>query len=141
MQKVFVSYKHDDIDAFNDIKSLNQNPNNEVKFIDWSLSEPVYNSYGHVNRRPPFDPYSNSVNNKIITLLEQADKMLVLIGQNTHSSLWVEWEVKTFRKHHNDRDILLMSIKGANHDGIPHAAIGLEVHPWDTYILNKFVKR
>jgi len=140
MKKVFVSYDHDDIDAFNGIKSLNQNPNNGVEFIDWSLSEPVLNPYGHINKRPPSDPYSNSVNNKIISLLEQADKMLVLIGQDTHSSLWVQWEIETFRKRHSDRDILLMGIKGPADYGVPRTAKELKYHTWNMNTLEKFVQ-
>jgi len=130
MKKVFVSYDHDNVQSCNDLRSINLNPNNDVKFFDGSLSEPVYNTHGHVNRRPPFNPDSNPVNNKILDLLKEADKMLVLIGQDTHSSLWVNWEIKQFRKNNSDNDIVLMRCAGNDNGGIPQAAQGLRIHDW-----------
>jgi hypothetical protein len=138
--KVFVSYDHDDFQSFNDLKSINMNPNNAVKFTDWSLSEPVYNEHGHVNRRPPFDPYSDSVNDKILGLLSTADKMLVLIGQDTHSSLWVDWEIKQFRKNNSDNDVLLMRCVNNYNGGVPPQAKGLTVHDWSISLLQKWLR-
>ncbi len=140
MKKVFVSYDHDDVQSFYDLKSINMNPNNDVKFIDWSLLEPVYNAYGHVNRRPPFDPDSNSVNNKILDLLNEADKMLVLVGQDTHSSLWVNWEIKQFWKKNSDNDILLMRCLGNCNGGVPQEAQGLTMHDWSTVRLQGWLR-
>jgi len=140
VKKVFLSYKHDDRKYLNDIKAIRLNPNSRVEFIDWSLSEPVLNSYGHINRRPPFDPYSNSVNNKIFSLISEADKMLVLIGNNTHSSEWVQWEIKTFRKIKSDSDILLMRTKGDFYSGCPPIAQDLAVLDWSIDRLMNFIE-
>jgi len=141
VKKVFISYKHDDERHFNNIKAINGNSNNRIDFLNWSLSEPVNNPYGHVNRRSPFDLYSNPVNNKVHTLLSIADKMLVLIGSNTHSSKWVDWEIKTFRKLKGDFHTLLMRVKDDCNSGCPSAAGGLPIVNWDMDKLREFIEK
>lgn len=140
MVKVFISYKHDDQESKNAVDSIRQNLNNSIHFYDTSLQEPVCNSYGDINRRSPHDVASNLVNDEILKLIKESDKFLALIGENTHSSEWVNWEVKQFRKLKPDNNILLMRIPQGIRGGLPLAAEGLKVYDWNMGVLEKFTR-
>jgi len=142
MINVFMSYKHDDNESVNAVRSIRQNPNNTLQFIDRSLAEPVLNAYGDINRRSPHDMASNTVNHAILDLLRKSDKLLVLIGKNTHSSEWVNWEIKQFRKIQSQRatnNILLMRVPHDESSGKPSAASDLKFYNWHMNTLKTFL--
>jgi MTH538 TIR-like domain (DUF1863) len=69
---VFVSYDHNDQSQVNGFKALKFNPNHPLDFHDHSLNEPATDRSGKFDR---------------------ASKLVVLIGNNTHQSAWVDWEI------------------------------------------------
>lgn len=97
MRSAFISYNHRNHEDLNIIRAVNQNPNNPLNFIDRSLKRPVLNEHGHINKKLPNDPKSKDVRDEIEKLLHGSSKLLVLMGQNTHSCEWVKWEIDTFR--------------------------------------------
>lgn len=130
MSTIFISYSHSDQAYINDLKAVRLNHNNQLSFYDNSLPEPIYNGQGHVNRRPPSDPVSQPVKDEIKKLLQQSNKLLVILGDDTHSKLWVEWEIKEFSQMHWNPDILLMNTP-SSFAGAPTIANNHTVHRWD----------
>ena len=136
---MFISYDHDDQCFLNDIKSIQFNRNNPVSFIDRSLVEPVRNEYGHVNRRMPFDPASKAVRSLIHRQLNDSSKLLVLIGRDTHSSKWVQWEIETFKGLKTRPDILVMRVKGNEYAGGPSNTAGHPIKNWNVSDLENWL--
>lgn len=93
---VFVSYDHDDQKQVTGFKSLISNPNHPLDFRDHSLKEPVTNQAGKPIKYLPSDPRSKPVRDEIVKKFERSSKLVVLIGDDTYKSEWVEWEINTF---------------------------------------------
>lgn len=140
MKTVFISYDHDDQNAKKDIDSIRLNNNNLIKFNDNSLSSPVYNDYGHVNRRMPSDYASEKVCSKINDLLFDSSKLLVLIGKDTHSSEWVKWEIDRFKLIKTKPDILFMRIKNDLYSGLPNNVHDYDIRNWNILELISWLK-
>lgn len=141
MTSVFISHNHKDNLYIDAIKSTVKNPNHELYFHNNSLAKPVYNSYGHINRRPPSDPLSTPVKNEINKLLSTTDKLLVLLGNDTHSKEWVTWEIKSFVSKNGWGEILLMRTPDNIRGGAPEIANHLHVHDWNMDELSKWIFR
>ena len=140
MKTVFISYDHDDQNTKRDVDSIRLNSNNLVAFHDNSLSEPVHNAFGHVNRRMPSDHASENVRSTIEKLLVESSKLLVLIGRDTHSSEWVKWEIDTFRSIKRNPDVLFMRVKNDFHSGLPSNARYYEIQNWDLSKLKDWLR-
>lgn len=138
MKKVFISYKHDDRGYVDQVISVSRNPNSPLEFDDHSLAEAVLNEHGHVNRRPPSDFASTPVKQEIQKRLKQADKLVVIIGENTHSSEWVKWEMDTFSNFRGARNILMMRHQYST-GGAPAGYSNYEIQDWNTRYLNQWV--
>lgn len=137
MSNVFISYSHTDQSYINDIKGVRINPNHMLGFKDMSLSDPIFNEYGHVNRRSPYDDYSAPVRKEIEALLRNSDKLLVLIGNDTHSKQWIEWEISVFKRLHGNRNILVMRTPNNYRGGTPPILHSELVRDWDlNYVAN-----
>lgn len=139
MSAIFISYSHSDQAYINDLKSVRLNRNHGLNFNDNSLSEPIYNGQGHVNRRPPSDPMSQPVRDEIKKLLHKSNKLLVILGNDTHSKLWVEWEIKEFNQMHWNPEMLLMNTPNA-FGGAPTIANNQKIHGWDLDLISKWVR-
>jgi hypothetical protein len=145
---VFVSFDHDDQQQVGAFKLLKHNPNHPLEFQDHSLKEPVLGSSGKPIKYPPNDPRSKPVRDAITKKLERASKLVVLIGDNTHNSDWVAWEINTFYDMKEDisgentwKRIRGMKLKGANGAIIP-AALGnrsTKVLDWDPETLDNWL--
>lgn len=138
MKKVFISYKHDDDRYVNDVRSIRSNSNHPLSFNDRSLEEAILNEYGDINRRSPADAASLPVQDKIQQRLQDSDKLVVLIGDNTHSSLWVQWEMDTFRKFRGERNILMMRLPYSN-GGVPSGYKSYDIRDWDLRYLSDWI--
>ena len=138
---VFISYAGENYEILHDVRSAASNPNNLITFADRSLAEPVRNSYGDINRRPPSDPASEPVKRKIRELLQEAGKLLVLVGTNTHSHEWVLWEIETFLQMHNDRSrVLFMRVPGDCYSGMPQELSEFDIHDWNTNTIARWLQ-
>jgi hypothetical protein len=144
MKRIFISHKHSDSNYVKAINDINKNPENNLMFCNKSLPEPIYNEYNYVNRRPPHDPASKPVKKAISTLLNTSDKLLILIGKDTHSSLWVDWEVQAFCSKHGKKQIRLMRIKNNTTASLPkniNAIKDLPIHNWNLKELTEWAKK
>jgi MTH538 TIR-like domain (DUF1863) len=145
---VFISYDHDDQKQVGAFKLLKYNPNHPLDFQDHSLKHPVLGASGKPLKYPPTDPQSKPVRDAIKTKFGRASKLVVLIGDVTYKSDWVEWEVRTFYSIKEEmsgkktwKRIRGMKLKGSNSATIP-AALGdrsTEVLTWDPEALDKWL--
>jgi len=93
---IFVGFDHDDQKQVGGFKMLKKNPKHPLDFRDHSLKEPVTDKSGKPIKYAPSDPKSKPVRDEIKKKFENASKLVVLIGDDTYKSDWVEWEINTF---------------------------------------------
>ena len=124
----FVSYDHADQKQVAGFRLLKSNPNHPLDFRDHSLKEPVADRSGKPITYLPSDSRSKPVRDEIIKKFQNASKLVVLIGDDTHNSEWVEWEINTFfqmkqplSKDKTWRRIRGMKLKGCDNVTMPAA--------------------
>lgn len=139
MEKLFVSYIHEDDKHIELLRSIKNNDNNRISFNDRSLAKPILNEHGHVNKKLPSDPKSEPVRNCIKHLLRKSNRMLVLIGKDTHSSEWVKWEIETFFKLKQQPNILLMRVPYEHFAGSPACVKDLPLVNWNVDFLKEWI--
>lgn len=142
--RIFLSFDHDDADQVNGLRGLLANPNHELTGDDRSLKQPVTNESGQPIKLPPTDPRAEKVRTKIRDLMDQASRLVVLVGRNTHSSLWCNWEIEEWvQRKGTAANIYAMHLKDSR--GGPPAAlakVGVStVHPWDPDALARWLDR
>src|SRR3972149_5369275 len=125
---VFVSYDHDDQKQVGGFKLLKNNPKHPLDFHDHSLKEPVTDRTGKPIKHPPSDARSKPVRDEILKKFDKCSKLVVLIGDNTYDSAWVEWEFNAFFKMKKElsgentwKRIRGMTLKGSEKASIPSA--------------------
>lgn len=137
---VFISFDHDDEKQVGGLRAAISNPNNAITFLDRSLKAPVKDSYGSPIVVPPSDIRATRVKSEISSLMNESSKMVVLIGRNTHSSLWVQWEIDNFRRTKGSSGrILCMRLRGDYTSGAPNNAGGISVVNWDLDYLKNWI--
>ena len=147
---VFVSYDHDDQKQASAFKLMKQNPNHPLDFQDHSLKDPVLGPSGKPIKHPPSDARSKPVRDAIKKKFERASKLVVLIGDNTHDSAWVDWEINTFialkeqlSGENTWKRIRGMRLKGSDNATIP-SALGnrsTKVLAWDPEAPDKWLEQ
>jgi hypothetical protein len=144
----FVSYDHDDQKQVSGFKLLKNNPKHPLDFQDHSLKDAVRDRSGKPISYPPSDARSKPVRDEIIRKFENASKLVVLIGDNTHKSDWVEWEINKFyemkQKLCGDKTwkrIRGMTLKGSEKASTPTALGGrsTKILQWDPEALDKWL--
>jgi hypothetical protein len=145
---IFVSYDHDDQKQIGAFRLLKHNPNHPLDFQDHSLKDPILGASGKPLKYQPSDARSKPVRDAIKKKFERASKLVVLIGDDTHNSAWVEWEIDTFytMKEKISRDktwkrIRGMTLKGSAGATVP-AALGArstKVLAWDPEALDNWL--
>ncbi len=146
---VFVSYDHDDQNQVNGFKLLKHNPNHPLEFNDHSLREPVTDRSGKPIKYPPSDSRSKPVRDEIIRKFDSASKLVVLIGDSTYTSAWVDWEVKMFHdmkfnlsQENTWKRIRGMKLKGSENARMPDALMNgrsTRELTWDPEALDKWL--
>ena len=146
---VFVGYDHDDQNQVNGFKAIKYNPNHPLDFHDHSLKEAVVDRTGRPIKYPPSDPRSQKVRDEIKAKFDRASKLVVLIGDRTHASEWVDWEVRTFYDmkrplsgENTWKRIRGMKLKGSDNAAMPNALMnGRSTMPlnWDPEALDKWL--
>lgn len=144
----FVSYDHDDSKQVAGFKLLKTNPKHPLEFRDHSLKEPVKDKSGRPITYPPSDPRSKPVRDEILSKFANCSKLVVLIGDDTHDSDWVEWEINSFfalkKKLSGDstwKRIRGMKLKGSDDATVPAALNeqSTKVMTWDPESLDKWL--
>jgi len=147
---IFVSYDHDDQKQIGGFKLLKHNPNHLLEFQDHSLKDPILGVSGKPLKYPPTDPRSKPVRDAIRKKFDRASKLVVLIGDDTHTSEWVDWEIETFYTMKEEisgaktwKRIRGMTLKGSENATVPSGLGGrsTEVLPWDPEKLDKWLDK
>lgn len=82
-RNVFISFSMKDIDEVNLVRAHAKNENSDIEFNDRSVREP-YNS-----------ERAEYIRSRLKDRINQSSTTVVYVSENTASSSWVEWEVKT----------------------------------------------
>lgn len=146
---IFISFDHDDQKQVAGFKLLKNNPKYPLDFRDHSLKEPVSDRSGKPIKYPPSDPRSKPVRDEIKKKFENASKLVVLIGGETHNSDWVAWEINTFIQMKEPisgektwKRIRGMKLKGYDNAAMPSALMNgrsTKELAWDPEALDKWL--
>lgn len=145
----FISYDHDDQSQVAGFKLLKNNPNHPLDFQDHSLKDAVRDRSGKPIKFPPSDTRSKPVRDEIIRKFDRASKLVVLIGDDTHNSEWVNWEINTFYEmkekvsgENTWKRIRGMTLKGSEQATAPSALYNgrsTKWLAWDPEALDKWL--
>jgi hypothetical protein len=146
---VFVSFDHDDQRQVGGFKLLKNNPNRPLDFQDHSLKDAVRDRSGRPIKYPPSDARSKPVRDAILAKFDRASKLVVLIGDDTHASEWVDWEINAFyslkqplSKENTWKRIRGMTLKGSEQAIVPNALYNgrsTQWLAWDPEALDKWL--
>jgi len=127
----FISFDHDNQQQVAGFRLLKNNPKHPLDFQDHSLKDAVRDSSGKPITYPPSDARSKAVRDEIKRKFDRASKLVVLIGDDTHNSDWVDWEINTFYEmkkkvsgENTWKRIRGMKLKGSSNATIPKALGG-----------------
>lgn len=133
----FISYDHDDQLQVAGFKLLKNNPNHPLDFQDHSLKDAVRDRSGKPIKYPPSDVRSKPVRDEIKRKFNRTSKLVVLIGDSTYNSDWVEWEIDTFYAMKENvsgektwKRIRGMTLKGSDQATIPSALMNGRSTQW-----------
>lgn len=93
---LFISFAQEDREQLFSLRALARNPEHQLQFHDRSELEPVRDRTGTPLPYPPNDHRAKKVREEVKRVIDKATKMLIIIGESTHKSQWVDWEVRTF---------------------------------------------
>lgn len=136
---LFISFAHQDRKQLDSLRALARNPEHKLEFHDRSQLEPVKDRAGTPLPYPPNDKRADPARQEIKRLLDKATKMVVIIGESTHNSQWVKWEIRTFYDKKRSvpgktkNRIRAMKLKGC-HDAIlpkPIKDLAIPAMNWD----------
>jgi len=146
---VFISFDHSDHQQIAGFKLLRHNPHHPLDFQDHSLKEAVRDRSGMPIICSPTDPRSKPVRDEIIRKFDRASRLVVLIGDNTHGSDWVNWEINTFYNMKEKvsgpltwKRIRGMTLKSSEQANIPSALYNgrsTQWLAWDPEALDKWL--
>ncbi len=130
---LFTSFAGEDIEQLNSFRALAKNPQHRLRFRDRSQLEPVLDKQGKTIRQPPRWPTSKPIREQIHKLLDKSTRLVVLVGESTHESKWVDWEIRTFydkKKKHpgkTSRRLIAMRLRGHRKAKLPKAVLDLDI--------------
>lgn len=130
---LFTSFAGEDIEQLESFRALAKNPQHRLKFRDRSQLEPVLDKRGKSIRQPPSFPTSKPIREQIHKLLDKSTMLVVLVGESTHESDWVDWEIRTFydkkKKHPGNtaKRLIAMKLKGQKKAKLPKAVLDLNI--------------
>jgi len=131
-----------------DIRALANNPQHDLEFHDWSETKPVKDKVGTPLPYQPDDPRSKPIKEELRRLLKKATKMVVVIGEFTHESNWVNWEIQSFYDRYDsisgdgDKRIIAIYVNDANNLMLPTIIIRTYSIPqmkWDMDTLSRWI--
>lgn len=106
---VFLSFVEEDLELVRLFRGQAKNEKSDLEFSDYSVKEPFNSTNAEYIRR------------NIRELLKQVSVTVVLIGETTFRSTWVDWEIATsadlgkgpvgMRLHSSYRDVVPQGLK------------------------------
>jgi hypothetical protein len=127
MKRVFLSFKMEDKKQVDGVRLLSWHQHVDLEFYD----ESVRTAYKSENA-----PYIRS---RIREKINRSSVTVGLLGQNTHQSEWVNWELATSREL--NKSIVLMGLpNGPSRLILPTSVKGLDWHLWDVNKLQALIE-
>ncbi len=128
MKRVFLSYAYEDIQQVRGLKILLANPNYDLDFYDESLGTAVNSQDA--------DYVKSVIGDKI----RRSSVTVCLIGDGTHKSSWVNWELEKSIEEGNK--IIAMALKGITSATLPPLIKenGLTFHEWSPKYLGDLIE-
>ena len=125
MRRVFLSFKIEDKPYVDGIRLMKFHPSTSLEFYDESVRSP----YNSVN--------ANYIRGKIKAKIERCSRTICLLGEHTHASEWVNWELETAIA--NGHKILIMGRKdGPTRLRLPPVVSHMGWSLWDPSALIEF---
>jgi hypothetical protein len=126
-RRVFLSFRGEDRQQVDGLRLLAANPNYDLDFYDESV-------------RTPFDSSdAEYVKRRLREKIGRASVTVCLIGELTHTSAWVDWELaESDAKGHT---ILAMALKGATRTVVPRLIHEKRTafYSWDPAALSRLI--
>lgn len=118
-RRIFISFSHDDINQAKGFNLLRWNPNVPVEFVGRHLLSPVESEN------------EQYVKSKIREQMDGTSVTVVLVGEHTAESEWIDFEIRESRDR--DNGILGIRVKGAENAPVPPALeeTGAKVINWN----------
>lgn len=128
-RRIFISFQHDDILQAKGFNLLRWNPNVPIDFVGRHLLSPVGSQ----------DP--TYIRSKIREMLHGTSVTVVLIGEKTAQSEWVDFEIRESLARGNG--VLGIRLKDAGNADIPRALIeaGAKVIDWNADVFADEIER
>jgi MTH538 TIR-like domain (DUF1863) len=134
-RRIFISYQHDDRNQAKGFHLLKWNKNVDVEFVGRHLLDPV-------------DSNNESyISSKIQEQLKGSSVTVVLIGEKTHQSEWVQYEIESSLKKENPNGILAIRLPDGGSLPVDspvgktlHDA-GAEIIDWDPHKFAEAIER
>ena len=138
----------EDMEQLQSFRALADNPEHELEFHDRSELEPVRDKAGNPIVQPPISPTSKPIRKELKGLFDRATKMVILVGETTHRSQWVNWEIRTFfdnKKKYPGRTqsrLMAMKLRGQRKATLPKAVqdLGIQVMNWNPGNLSSWLE-
>ena len=126
-KRVFLSFRGEDRQQVNGLRLLAANPDFDLEFYDESVQTP----YDSTNAAYIKQKISEKINRTSVTVC--------LIGKETYTSAWVNWELQTSVDKGNT--LIAMALKGVDEAILPSLirAKNLPFHPWDAARLHDLI--
>lgn len=128
IKRIFISFRETDRQYREAFEGILKNPNSPLKGIPISSREDVRNQG------------EKSVKNYIKTLINESDCMIILIGNDSHNSTWIDYEMDVATS--KEKPILGVRIPSTSGAG-PDLFRRRDFIPveWDTNIIKKNLDR
>lgn len=126
-RRVFLSFLAEDEMQVNGLRLLAANPNYPLEFFDESV-------------RVPYDSVdADYIRRRIREKISRTSVTVCLVGPQTHTSRWVEWELEESIEKGNT--IFAMALKGVDSAILPNAikSRNLPFYPWDPQLLARLI--
>lgn len=126
--RVFISYKWEDKEFADGIMGTFLNPNNEYRHVPYSEKKD-YRQQGE-----------NAIESYLRGLINECRALICLVGQNTHSSQWIGYELEVATSQNKK----IVPVRIPNTTGGPPKLIrdrSLKVIRWDAQLINNELSR
>lgn len=124
-KRFFVSYDYEgDRDFVNSLMKMFMDPNINIDFYDETIIEPI----GSIN--------AVYIKSRIRDMMSKANFVLCVIGENTHNSKWVRWEIRAAMDL--GKQIIFMRRDGDTKSLVSEYLLcGEKIHNWNIDLLKK----
>ncbi|HMQ11004.1 MAG TPA: TIR domain-containing protein [Oligoflexia bacterium] len=125
-KRVFLSFMYEDESQVNGLRLLAKSPKFPLEFYDESIKKPI-NSTDSIYLKI-----------KIIDKIKRSSAVIVLIGNDTYKSQWVNWEIE--KAIELEKKVIGMALKGVESAKLPTKfPKNSKFYSWDPWSIEKLI--